>query len=67
MSALLALLLSAKPGKVLFSAGSMLVSLAAYGQLYGYTYAACLVLLLWVSTPDAPTDEGELPGHQFHE
>lgn len=46
MSALFALLVSAKFGKVLFSAGSMLLSILVYAQLFGYPYAIGFVLLL---------------------
>ncbi|HEX3397103.1 MAG TPA: site-2 protease family protein [Steroidobacteraceae bacterium] len=48
MKALLALMMAGKLGKVLFSAGSMLLSLAIYAQLFGWRYAAGFVLLLLV-------------------
>ena len=48
MKALLALLFAGKAGKVLLSAGSMLVSVAVYGQLYGWRYGVGFVLLLLV-------------------
>jgi Zn-dependent protease len=46
VKALLALLLAGKLGKILFSGGSMLVSVAVYAQLFGWKYAAGFVLLL---------------------
>jgi Zn-dependent protease len=45
---LLALLVAGKLGKVLFSAGSMLLSMVIYAQLFGWKYAAGFVLLLLV-------------------
>jgi Zn-dependent protease len=48
VKALLALMMAGKLGKVLFSAGSMLLSLAIYAQLFGWKYAAGFVLLLLV-------------------
>lgn len=48
MKALLALMMAGKLGKVLFSAGSMLLSVAIYAQLFGWKYAAGFVLLLLV-------------------
>ncbi len=48
MKALLALMMAGKLGKVLFSAGSMLLSVAIYAQLFGWRYAAGFVLLLLV-------------------
>jgi len=47
MKALAALLLAGKLGKVLFSGGSMLLSLAAYAWLYGWRYAAGFVALIF--------------------
>jgi Zn-dependent protease len=46
LKALLALLLAGKLGKILFSGGSMLVSIAVYAQLFGWKYAVGFVLLL---------------------
>ncbi len=46
MKALLALMLAGKLGKILLSAGSMLLSIAVYAQLYGWKYAVGFVLLL---------------------
>jgi Zn-dependent protease len=46
VKALLALLLAGKLGKILFSGGSMLVSLAVYAQWFGWRYAAGFVVLL---------------------
>ncbi|HME39476.1 MAG TPA: site-2 protease family protein [Steroidobacteraceae bacterium] len=46
MKALLALLLAGKLGKILFSGGSMLVSIAVYAQIFGWRYAAGFVVLL---------------------
>jgi Zn-dependent protease len=48
LKALLALLLAGKLGKILFSAGSMLVSIAVYAQVFGWKYAVGFVLLLLV-------------------
>ncbi len=48
MKALLALMMAGKLGKVLFSAGSMLLSVAIYAQLFGWKYAVGFVLLLLV-------------------
>lgn len=48
MKALLALLAAGKLGKVLFSAGSMLLSMLIYAQLFGWKYAVGFVLLLLV-------------------
>jgi Zn-dependent protease len=48
VKALLALMMAGKLGKVLFSAGSMLLSVAIYAQLFGWKYAAGFVLLLLV-------------------
>ena len=48
MKALLALMFAGKLGKILFSGGSMLVSIAIYAQLFGWKYAAGFVLLLLV-------------------
>jgi Zn-dependent protease len=44
---ILALLMGAKLGKVLLSAGSMLLSVAIYGELFGWRYAIGFVALLW--------------------
>lgn len=46
MKALLALLFAGKLGKILFSGGSMLVSIAVYAHIFGWKYAAGFVLLL---------------------
>jgi Zn-dependent protease len=46
VKALLALMMAGKLGKVLFSAGSMLLSVAIYAQLFGWKYAVGFVLLL---------------------
>jgi len=46
VKALLALLLAGKLGKILFSGGSMLVSIAVYAQIFGWRYAAGFVVLL---------------------
>jgi Zn-dependent protease len=48
VTALLALLSAGKLGKILFSAGSMLVSIVVYGQMFGWRYAIGFVVLLWV-------------------
>ena len=48
MKALLTLLVAGKLGKVLFSAGSMLLSMLIYAQLFGWKYATGFVLLLLV-------------------
>jgi Zn-dependent protease len=48
VKALLALMMAGKLGKVLFSAGSMLLSVAIYAQLFGWKYATGFVLLLLV-------------------
>jgi Zn-dependent protease len=48
LKALLALLAAGKLGKVLFSAGSMLLSMLIYAQLFGWKYAVGFVLLLLV-------------------
>jgi Zn-dependent protease len=46
LKALLALLLAGKLGKILLSAGTMVVSIAVYAQLFGWKYAVGFVLLL---------------------
>jgi Zn-dependent protease len=46
LKALLALLVAGKLGKILLSAGSMLLSIAIYAQLFGWKYAVGFVLLL---------------------
>ncbi len=46
MKALLALLLAGKLGKILLSAGTMVVSVAVYAQLYGWKYSVGFVFLL---------------------
>jgi Zn-dependent protease len=46
VKALLALLLAGKLGKILLSAGSMIVSIAVYSQVFGWKYAVGFVLLL---------------------
>jgi len=46
VKALLALLLAGKLGKILFSGGSMLVSIAVYAQIFGWRYAVGFVVLL---------------------
>jgi len=46
VKALLALLLAGKLGKLLFSGGSMILSIAIYAQLYGWKFAVGFVLLL---------------------
>jgi Zn-dependent protease len=46
MKALLALLFAGKLGKVLFSGGSMLLSVAVYALVFGWKYAVGFVLLL---------------------
>jgi Zn-dependent protease len=46
LKALLALLFAGKLGKILFSGGSMLVSIAVYAHIFGWKYAAGFVLLL---------------------
>lgn len=48
MKALLALLLAGKLGKILFSGGSMLLSLVVYAQIFGWKYASGFVALLFV-------------------
>lgn len=48
MKALLALLIGAKLGKILLSAGSMLLSVLVYAQMFGWRYAVGFVVLLWV-------------------
>jgi Zn-dependent protease len=48
LKTLLALLLAGKLGKILFSGGSMLLSIAVYAQLFGWKYSAGFVLLLLV-------------------
>lgn len=47
MKVILALLMGAKLGKVLLSGGSMLLSVAVYGELFGWRYAVGFVALLW--------------------
>ena len=46
MKALLALLFAGKLGKILFSGGSMLLSVAVYASLFGWKYSVGFVLLL---------------------
>jgi Zn-dependent protease len=46
VKALLALLLAGKLGKILFSGGSMLLSIAVYAGMFGWKYAIGFVLLL---------------------
>jgi Zn-dependent protease len=46
LKALFALLFAGKLGKILFSGGSMLVSIAVYAQIFGWKYAVGFVLLL---------------------
>jgi Zn-dependent protease len=46
LKALLALLFTGKLGKILFSAGSMVVSVGAYALLFGWKYSVGFVLLL---------------------
>jgi len=48
MKLLLTLLFAGKLGKVLITGGSMLLSIAVYAMLYGWPYAAGLVLLIFV-------------------
>ena len=48
MKALLALLLAGKLGKILFSGGSMLLSILVYAQMFGWKYACGFVALLFV-------------------
>jgi Zn-dependent protease len=47
LKALLALLLAGKLGKILFSGGSMLLSVAVYAQMFGWKYAVGFVILLF--------------------
>jgi Zn-dependent protease len=46
LKALLALLFAGKLGKILLSAGSMVLSIAVYAQVFGWKYAVGFVLLL---------------------
>lgn len=46
MKAILALFFAGKLGKILFSGGSMLVSIAVYAEMFGWKYAVGFVLLL---------------------
>jgi len=46
LKALLALLLAGKLGKILLSAGTMMVSVVVYAQLYGWKYSVGFVFLL---------------------
>jgi Zn-dependent protease len=46
VKALLALLFAGKLGKILFSGGSMLLSVAVYASLFGWKYSVGFVLLL---------------------
>ena len=48
IKALLLLLSAGKLSKVLLSAGSMLLSLLVYAQLFGWRYAAGFMLLLLI-------------------
>jgi Zn-dependent protease len=48
LKALLMLLFAGKAGKVLLSAGTMLISVVIYGKLYGWKYGVGFVLLLLV-------------------
>lgn len=48
IKALLLLLSSGKLGKILFSVGSMLLSLLVYAQLFGWRYAAGFMFLLFI-------------------
>ena len=42
------LLTAGKLGKILLSAGSMLLSVVIYGKLFGWRYAVGFVALLWI-------------------